>query len=256
VCGAVSGGVLAIGLLYGQDQAGEAMPEAYTKTAEFVRRFAEVNGAVRCIDIIGLDVSSEEGHREYFARNLKETCAGVVFSVSSIHQHETVEILRFVLFAQCLDEVIIVAGGLEYVDTACLHGRPCFFGKATGDSRNFSAFLAQDAGACQHDKRLIISVLEEFFLQLDQHIEVGHHLLASSLFVRGLNAKEDCPFVRIEVCPRLLRCGRVGRTTVPVFIGTPEHALESYPRGGNDSTRMDDFCIRRSLVNCPFAILL
>lgn len=80
VCGAVSGGVLAIGLLYGQDQVEDTVPEAYTKSAEFVRRFAEVNGAVRCIDIIGIDVSSEEGQREFFARNLKETCAGVVSS--------------------------------------------------------------------------------------------------------------------------------------------------------------------------------
>lgn len=84
MCGAVSGGVLAIGLLYGHDQAEEAMPEAHTKTAEFMRRFAEENGAVRCIDIIGLDVSSEEGIREYFARNLKETCCGVVRSAVQV----------------------------------------------------------------------------------------------------------------------------------------------------------------------------
>lgn len=84
MCGAVSGGVLAIGLLYGQAQVEDAMPEAYTKSAEFVRRFGEVNGALRCIDIIGLDVSSEEGQREYFARNLKETCAGVVSSALQV----------------------------------------------------------------------------------------------------------------------------------------------------------------------------
>jgi C_GCAxxG_C_C family probable redox protein len=54
VCGAVTGGVLAIGLLYGQDH-----PDAVRlQTAEFVRGFAERKGAVRCIDLIGFDVSS------------------------------------------------------------------------------------------------------------------------------------------------------------------------------------------------------
>jgi C_GCAxxG_C_C family probable redox protein len=81
VCGAVSGGVLAIGLLYGGDRFEESILGVYAKSGEFMRRFAEVNDAVRCIDIIGLDVSGEKGVREYYARNLKEeTCSGVVSS--------------------------------------------------------------------------------------------------------------------------------------------------------------------------------
>jgi len=75
VCGAVSGGVLAIGLLYGQDN-----PDAVgIKTEEFMRQFVELKGAVRCNDLTGLDMSSEEGAREYDAQNLYEkTCNGVV----------------------------------------------------------------------------------------------------------------------------------------------------------------------------------
>ncbi len=77
MCGAVSGGALAIGLLYGQDNA----DEVGIKTEEFMRRFTELNGAVRCNDLTGLDMSSEEGAREYDARNLYEkTCNGVVSS--------------------------------------------------------------------------------------------------------------------------------------------------------------------------------
>ena len=61
VCGAVSGGVLAIGLLYGEDQ-----PEAANHlTEEFVGRFEERNSAVRCRDILGFDVNSmEEGNAD------------------------------------------------------------------------------------------------------------------------------------------------------------------------------------------------
>jgi C_GCAxxG_C_C family probable redox protein len=54
VCGAVSGAALAIGLLYGEEQA-----EAATHlTEQFMRRFAERNGSVRCIDIIGFNIGS------------------------------------------------------------------------------------------------------------------------------------------------------------------------------------------------------
>ena len=77
VCGAVSGGVLAIGLLYGRDNA----DEVGNKTEKFVRRFAELKGAVRCNDLTGVDLNSEEGLREYDARNLgEEICNGVVSS--------------------------------------------------------------------------------------------------------------------------------------------------------------------------------
>ena len=54
VCGAVSGAVLAIGLLYGK-----ARPETATQlTAAFMHRFKEEHGKVRCIDIVGFNIGS------------------------------------------------------------------------------------------------------------------------------------------------------------------------------------------------------
>ena len=54
VCGAVSGAVLAIGLLYG-----EAQPENATRLTEaFMHRFKESHGKVRCIDIVGFNIGS------------------------------------------------------------------------------------------------------------------------------------------------------------------------------------------------------
>ena len=81
VCGAASGGVLAIGLLYGQDQADEMA--VITKTKEFMGRFAEVNGATRCVDIIGFDVnnvdaSSIKGIFKFLGRGGTKICKGVV----------------------------------------------------------------------------------------------------------------------------------------------------------------------------------
>jgi C_GCAxxG_C_C family probable redox protein len=81
VCGALTGGVLAVGLVHGRDRAQEteAKNAVHAKAGQFVQRFAEVNGALRCRDLIGLDVSSEEGVQEYYARNLlEEKCLGIV----------------------------------------------------------------------------------------------------------------------------------------------------------------------------------
>ncbi len=83
VCGAVSGAVLAIGLLYGLDQ-----PEAVTHLSEqYMRRFAERNGDVRCIDIIGFNIGSASTEFEigsakdfflFLARGGKRVCNKVV----------------------------------------------------------------------------------------------------------------------------------------------------------------------------------
>lgn len=81
MCGALTGGVLVVGLMHGRDraEAQEVKEAVHAKAGEFVRRFADINGALRCREITGLDVSSEEGVREYYAHNLQEeTCSGVV----------------------------------------------------------------------------------------------------------------------------------------------------------------------------------
>jgi len=83
VCGAVTGGVLAIGLLYGEDYPETVGP----KTEEFVRRFAERKGAVRCIDLIGFDINSAaagddindvNGLLSFFLRGGKLVCNSAV----------------------------------------------------------------------------------------------------------------------------------------------------------------------------------
>ena len=81
VCGALTGGVLAVGLIHGRDSAAEveAKEVAHAKAGEFVKRFAAVNGAIRCHDLIDLDVSNADGVQEYFSRNLlKEKCSHIL----------------------------------------------------------------------------------------------------------------------------------------------------------------------------------
>ncbi len=83
VCGALSGAALAIGLIYGQ----EDVELVHHLTEQFMRRFADRNGAVRCSDIIGfnigrvqdhIDLRSIKGMLVFGARGGKKMCNSVV----------------------------------------------------------------------------------------------------------------------------------------------------------------------------------
>jgi C_GCAxxG_C_C family probable redox protein len=89
VCGAVSGGVLALGLLYGDQE-----PEAVTYlTEEFVKGFEERHGALRCEDLIGFNFSSMnsnvslgslKGVLKFGMRGGKRVCNGFVSSAVEV----------------------------------------------------------------------------------------------------------------------------------------------------------------------------
>jgi C_GCAxxG_C_C family probable redox protein len=92
-CGALSGAVLAIGLMYGEED-----PEIVTHlTGEVVKRFAEENGAVRCNDIIGFnigsidkvaDFNSIKGLLRFGMRGGKTMCKSIVSSAVGIVMDE------------------------------------------------------------------------------------------------------------------------------------------------------------------------
>ena len=61
-CGAVSGGVLVIGCLYGYSQlpGDEAKAEVYRKTQQFVRAFKAATGSMWCHELLGLETWPED----------------------------------------------------------------------------------------------------------------------------------------------------------------------------------------------------
>jgi C_GCAxxG_C_C family probable redox protein len=74
-CGAVSGGVLAIGLLVGSTGADEkeAKDLTYALTREFITRFVRKNGTVSCTGLLGCDISTDEGLARAREQNLTRT---------------------------------------------------------------------------------------------------------------------------------------------------------------------------------------
>ena len=78
ICGAVSGAVLVIGLKYGQRNPEDAQAKAdcYAKTEEFVRVYKILNGSVVCRELLGCDLSTQEGKDIAKEKNLFNTvCA-------------------------------------------------------------------------------------------------------------------------------------------------------------------------------------
>jgi C_GCAxxG_C_C family probable redox protein len=92
-CGAVTGGVLLIGLKFGSNQLGDdnSKNKVYNKAAEFVGRFYEINGAVRCRTITGLNLSNAKGLDAFHSQKIKEKrCIPAVISAVEL----AMEIIR------------------------------------------------------------------------------------------------------------------------------------------------------------------
>lgn len=74
-CGAISGGVIAIGLLLQRThpERKDHKKKAYEYVREFIRLFKEKHGTVKCNDLLGMDISTDEGYRKGHDEKLFET---------------------------------------------------------------------------------------------------------------------------------------------------------------------------------------
>jgi C_GCAxxG_C_C family probable redox protein len=87
VCGAVSGGIMALNLLYGRGchEGKEAQEEAYVKVQSLIARFEEESETIVCRELLdGCDLLTEEGQARFGSENMAERCSGYVASVINI----------------------------------------------------------------------------------------------------------------------------------------------------------------------------
>ncbi len=75
LCGALTGGVMALGLRFGRTDAGDeaAGERCYEAVAELRHRFREVCGAVDCRHLTGVDLSTESGRQVAEDRDVRTT---------------------------------------------------------------------------------------------------------------------------------------------------------------------------------------
>ena len=79
-CGAVTGAIMVLGLASGfkESDGRDKASEVYPKVRSFVDEFTAREGTVKCRDLLGCDLLSEEGHRYYQEKNLRENCRGYI----------------------------------------------------------------------------------------------------------------------------------------------------------------------------------
>ncbi len=65
-CGAVAGALMVIGLKYGRTRPEdeESKEKTYRLVHEFYRRFRELHGSTVCRELLGIDLSRPEGHKQ------------------------------------------------------------------------------------------------------------------------------------------------------------------------------------------------
>ncbi len=76
MCGALAGGIMALGLLTGRSRPQESKDLCYALSHHLVGRFRERFGATQCTELLGCDISTAAGVRAFVAGGLdQKICA-------------------------------------------------------------------------------------------------------------------------------------------------------------------------------------
>jgi C_GCAxxG_C_C family probable redox protein len=88
VCGAVTGGIIVLGMKYGSSKKNEDTKTylTYAKTRELMNQFAEKHGTYICRKLLnGCDLTTEDGQKQFFGKDLiNKSCKPCVQSVVEI----------------------------------------------------------------------------------------------------------------------------------------------------------------------------
>jgi len=74
LCGAVSGGVMALGMLLGRNSPEVPADKVYAKVQEFLRTFESRFGSLNCFDLTGVDLGTDGGRKQFLQRGIRSKC--------------------------------------------------------------------------------------------------------------------------------------------------------------------------------------
>ena len=74
-CGAVTGGILALGMRYGRNMPSQAVEPAYEKVQEFLNQFEKQNGSLMCGGLTECNLSTDEGREAFKEKGLMKKCS-------------------------------------------------------------------------------------------------------------------------------------------------------------------------------------
>ena len=79
ICGALAGGVIALGQKFGRadlsEQEAEKKEKTYLLCSEYLKKFQESNGSRYCRDILGVDITDPETRKRYWTDENRKRCA-------------------------------------------------------------------------------------------------------------------------------------------------------------------------------------
>lgn len=84
VCGAISGGVMALGLKFGRNEVKKQKMKPYWFASDLLKRFEKEFGSIMCVELTGCDLTTEEGRKKYREEKLwKAKCRHYIESVTN-----------------------------------------------------------------------------------------------------------------------------------------------------------------------------
>ncbi len=73
-CGAVTGAILAISIVYGRNTPDESVDDIYETVQELIKKFEKKHGSSNCFELTGCDLGTQSGHDKFEDQNLKVQC--------------------------------------------------------------------------------------------------------------------------------------------------------------------------------------
>jgi len=74
MCGAVSGGIMAIGVLAGRSAPAESVADSYGMVRKLVEDFGSQFGSTNCKELTGCDLGTDEGQKYFKENNIRQKC--------------------------------------------------------------------------------------------------------------------------------------------------------------------------------------
>lgn len=85
ICGAISGAIMGLGIKYGRNEVKKLGHSPYWYSTRLIERFKDAEGAIRCSDLLGFELSTQGSIERYHSANLWEKkCIGFILKATEI----------------------------------------------------------------------------------------------------------------------------------------------------------------------------
>jgi len=74
MCGALTGGVLALNVVYGRSSSKESLDKNYDAVQTLISNFEKEFGSVNCQELLGCDLGTDEGKTKFQEKELHTRC--------------------------------------------------------------------------------------------------------------------------------------------------------------------------------------